>query len=79
MFCCGLTRLNDPVSPLPFTIKEFKKNTGVNSKCFLAAFENEFGYYDVSEIFSDDIMSFLVTVTEGHKSSTKKLKYSLMG
>ncbi len=41
-------------------------------------FENEFGNYDVSEISSDDIMNFLVTVTEGHKSSTKKLKYSLL-
>ena len=29
-------------------------------------------------ISSDDIMNFLVTVTEGHKSSTKKLKYSLL-
>jgi len=32
----------------------------------------------MSKVFSDDIMNFLVTVTEGHKSSTKKLKYSLL-
>ncbi len=29
-------------------------------------------------ISSDDIMNFLITVTEGHKPSTKKLKYSLL-
>ena len=32
----------------------------------------------MSKVSSDDIMNFLVTVTEGHKSSTKKLKYSLL-
>ena len=32
----------------------------------------------MSMISSDDIMNFMVTVTEGHKSSTKKLKYSLL-
>lgn len=32
----------------------------------------------MSVISSDDIMNFIVTVTEGHKSSTKKLKYSLL-
>ena len=32
----------------------------------------------MSMISSDDIMNFLVTVTEGHKPSTKKLKYSLL-
>jgi len=41
-------------------------------------FEKEFGHYEMSMISSDDIMNFLVTVTEGHKSSTKKLKYSLL-
>jgi len=44
----------------------------------LAVFEKEFGHYEMSMISSDDIMNFLVTVTEGHKSSTKKLKYSLL-
>lgn len=57
---------------------EFKKNTIVNYKCFLAVFEKEFGHYEMSMISSDDIMNFLVMVTEGHKSSTKKLKYSLL-
>ena len=44
----------------------------------MAVFEKDFGHYEMSMISSDDIMNFLVTVTEGHKSSTKKLKYSLL-
>lgn len=36
----------------------------------------EFGHYEMSMISSDDVMNYQVTVTEGHKSSTKKLKYS---
>jgi len=55
-----------------------QKNTIINYKCFLAVFEKEFGHYEVSVISSDDIMNFLVKVTEGHISSTKKLKYSLL-
>ncbi len=44
----------------------------------MALFEKEFSHYEMSMISSDDIMNFLVSVTEGHKSSTKKLKYSLL-
>jgi integrase len=44
----------------------------------LAVFEKEFGHYEMSVISSDDVMNFLVTATEGHKASTKKLKYSLL-
>lgn len=57
-----------------------QKNTIINYKCFLEVFEKDFGHYEVSVISSDDIMNFLVTVTEGHIhiSSTKKLKYSLL-
>ncbi len=44
----------------------------------MVVFEKKFGHYEMSEISSDDIMNFLVTATEGHKSSTKKLKYSLL-
>ena len=32
----------------------------------------------MSMVSSDDIMNFLVAATDGHKSSTKKLKYSLL-
>ena len=57
---------------------QFKKNTIQNYRYFLAVFQKQFGRRDVSEVTPDEIMEFLVKITEGLKPSTKKLKYSLL-
>ena len=67
---------NQEFSGVPRT--QFKKNTIQNYRYFLAVFQKQFGRRDVSEVRSDEIMEFLVKITEGLKPSTKKLKYSLL-
>ncbi len=57
---------------------QFKKNTIQNYRYFLAVFQKQFGRRDVTEVTSDEIMEFLVKITEGLKPSTKQLKYSLL-
>ena len=57
---------------------EFKKNTLKNYRYFLAVFKKEFGNFDISKITSEEIMDFLINVSEGQKQTTKKLKYSLL-
>jgi len=57
---------------------QFKKNTIQNYRHLLTVFQNEFGNRDVSQVSSDDVLEFLVKITEGLKPSTKKLKYSLL-
>ncbi len=44
----------------------------------MAVFKKEFCHSDISKITSEDIMNFLVKVTDGQKQTTKKLKYSLL-
>ncbi|WP_407641554.1 site-specific integrase [Desulfobacula phenolica] len=44
----------------------------------MTRFKDEYGKYEISEITSEDVMSFLTKVTDGKKQSTKKLKFSLL-
>jgi len=55
-----------------------KKNTIRNYQYFLTSFKKEYGNLEISKITSEDIMIFLVKVTNSQKRSTKKLKYSLL-
>ena len=54
------------------------KKTIQNYRYLLIEFQKEYGTHDVSAVTPDDILEFLVKITEGLKPSTKKLKYSLI-
>ena len=53
-----------------------KKNTLRNYRYIFKHFEKKYGEKELESITSDDILSFLVTLTENSKQSTKNLRYS---
>ncbi len=54
------------------------KKTIKNYQLFLDEFNEQFGDQSIREIYSEDVLSFLVQNTEGQKQSTKRLKYTLL-
>jgi len=44
----------------------------------LTRFEDHFGNIDLNSITTDNILAFLLKISEGTKQSTKKLRYSLL-
>ncbi len=53
-----------------------KKNTADRYNIFIDRFRNEFGNYDINQINSDDVLSFLNRQTEGNKPYTKRIRYA---
>lgn len=54
------------------------KKTIKNYKLFLGKFNEHFGDYEISNIKSEDILTFLVQNSEGQKQATKRFKYTLV-
>ncbi len=55
-----------------------KKSTLRNYQSVLAKFECYFGNIELTSITTDNILPFLLKISEGAKQSTKKLRYSLL-
>lgn len=49
-----------------------------NYEFILVNFQNHFGDIDLSTITSEDILSFMSTVSDGTKQGTKKLRFTLL-
>ncbi len=66
------TSFFDPLFFQSYTGKSHdKKSTIQNDQYFPAVFQKEFGRREVSEITPDEIMVFLVKITEGLRQSTQ--------
>ena len=55
-----------------------KKSTLRNYELVLTKFECYFGNIELTSITTDNILPFLMKISEGAKQSTKKLRYSLL-
>ena len=53
-----------------------KKNTLKNYEFVTIPFRNQFGDRELDTITSDEILPFLIDLTNGAKQSTKKLRYA---
>jgi integrase/recombinase XerD len=55
-----------------------KKSTLKNYDFVLSRFEDHFGNVELNSLTTDNILAFLLKISEGSKQSTKKLRYSLL-